>query len=113
MSRSVTAAQAILSKFKIQGLITGSYFISACTNGDLRINGTITLAGRLEVCYNNTWGTICDDAFGPQEAVTACRQLGFSDAGRIGILVAYTANWCEHNWFNFCCSAAFSMAFAV
>lgn len=56
---------------------------SACTSGDLRIVGTngLTLAGRLEVCFNNTWGTVCDDAFGPQEAVTACRQMGFSDAG--------------------------------
>lgn len=54
---------------------------SACTNGDLRINGTSTLAGRLEVCYNNTWGTVCSDGYGPQEAVVACRQMGFSDAG--------------------------------
>ena len=58
----------------------------ACANGDLRINSTnipggSTLAGRLEVCYNNTWGTVCSDGYGPQEAVVACRQMGFSDAG--------------------------------
>ena len=54
----------------------------ACTSGDLRINGTLSLAGRLEVCFNNTWGTVCADGFGPQEAVVACRQMGFSDAGK-------------------------------
>lgn len=55
--------------------------VLACTTGDIRINGTTTLAGRLEVCNNNVWGTVCDDAFGVNDAVVACRQMGFSDAG--------------------------------
>ncbi|XP_052789120.1 deleted in malignant brain tumors 1 protein-like [Mya arenaria] len=36
--------------------------------------------GRLEIFYNNTWGTVCDDGFGTAEAGVACNMLGFSRA---------------------------------
>ncbi|XP_056011221.1 deleted in malignant brain tumors 1 protein-like [Ostrea edulis] len=37
--------------------------------------------GRVEIFYNNTWGTICDDYFGAQEASVLCRMLGQSPIG--------------------------------
>jgi hypothetical protein len=33
--------------------------------------------GRLEIFYNNTWGTVCEDDFRDQEAHIACQTLGF------------------------------------
>lgn len=41
------------------------------------VNGTATNNGRLEVFYNGTWSTVCDDSFGNNEAQVACRMLGF------------------------------------
>ena len=37
-------------------------------------------SGRLEVYFSGQWGTVCDDAFGFNDARVACRELGYSDA---------------------------------
>lgn len=39
--------------------------------------GSNSYSGRVEVFANNEWGTVCDDAWGINDASAACRQLGF------------------------------------
>ena len=49
-----------------------------CTEGTVRLQGGTSSRGRVEICYNNTWGTICNDFWDTSEARVVCRQLGFT-----------------------------------
>jgi len=61
-----------------------------CSTGDGRLGSPVdspllmSREGRVEVCINNAWGTVCDENewFGADDATVFCRQLtGFSHHG--------------------------------
>ena len=53
-------------------------FPAVCDDGDIRLaNGSNPLEGRVEICMNNAWGTICNDDFGSSDVEVICTQLGY------------------------------------
>jgi hypothetical protein len=53
-----------------------------CTTGAVRLmGGNSATEGRVEICLNNRWGTICDDSWDARGGTVICRQLGYSYEG--------------------------------
>ena len=51
---------------------------SECSSGDLRlVGGERESEGRVEICAEGLWGTVCDSGWDQREAVVVCRQSGF------------------------------------
>ena len=52
---------------------------STCTYGDVQlVDGSNQYEGRVEVCINDQWGTVCDNSWGTTDATTVCKQLGYA-----------------------------------
>ena len=63
----------------LAGLTTAN---ANCTTGDVRLaDGLISNAGRVEICINNAWGTVCDYRWQESSASVVCKQLGFQPYG--------------------------------
>ncbi len=51
-----------------------------CVDGEVRlIGGRFPSEGRVEICIDQHYGTICDDRWDTADARVVCRQLGYND----------------------------------
>ena len=53
-----------------------------CTNGEIELMGGDTeYEGRVEVCYDGIWGSLCPSSWDSNDAKVVCRQLGLITIG--------------------------------
>ena len=65
--------------------------IDDCYDGDMRlINGLTEAEGRVEICTEGRWATLCGKLWTENNTVVVCRYFGFSDIidGRLSTIKA-------------------------
>ena len=51
-------------------------FHAVCVDNDIQlVDGKTTHDGRVEICMDGRWGTVCDEDWGDEEARVVCTQL--------------------------------------
>ena len=55
-----------------------------CTSGEVQlVDGKSKYEGRLEVCYEGSWTSLCSSGVNSHVAAVVCRQLNFTTIGNI------------------------------
>ncbi len=55
-----------------------------CNHGDIRlVGGALLNEGRLEICLQRKWGTVCRHSWDSRESGIACEQLGFQSGSKL------------------------------
>ena len=54
-----------------------------CRDGSVRLRGSTSIRqGRVEICAEGRWGTVCGTSWNSRDSAVICRQLGYPSLGK-------------------------------
>ena len=57
-------------------------YTGSCIDGTVRLSGSsVEIAGRVEICLEEIWTSLCDQSWDFKDAQVVCRELGYSPYG--------------------------------
>ena len=73
--------------------------LAICVEGEIRLVGGSTIReGRVEVCMDGRWGTVCGEGWGDIQAGLICSTMGFpAQSKNIPQTTHTTATMCHFN----------------
>jgi len=78
-------------------------YTASCVNGQVRlVNGSMFKEGRVEVCVDGRWGTVCgDEGWTETQASDLCNQLGYfgESSKEIDTAPIYIAMYSNNNYY--------------
>ena len=89
MNLKVILQETVYSRMKLEYYtLISVVYSTACVDGQVLLyNGSYLspnlTEGTVLVCYNNTYGAVCDDFWDELEARIICRQLGYGENGTL------------------------------
>ena len=73
----------IFLSFFTSFLLLYAFPCAGCTHGTVRLKGGMySFEGRVEVCVNGLWGTVCHDSWSSADAALGCKYFGYSTYGK-------------------------------
>lgn len=58
--------------------LTAHFSDRECNETDIQlVNGRTQKDGKVEICLDGTWGSVCDDNWNLRNARVVCRQMGY------------------------------------